>query len=377
MIGKTNALKKGGKPEQTKTVEFNPGSANSITITPDSGYVLSAVDVGKPATMIPENIKSGIDIGGVVGTFEGGVDTSDATATSNDILLGKTAYANKEKITGTIPTYNNEHENGYVQINTLKKLLDATKSTSYLFYNYKGTSVNDLISYDDTENVTNMNYMFQNCSNITSIPLLNTYNVTTMAYIFNGCTNLLSIPLLDTSKVIYLNRAFYGCKKISSIPLINTSGITSMNSLFRECINLTTIPLIDTSKVTDMQYMFHSCHKLTSIPLLNTSTVYDISYMFYSCSSLTEIPGLDVSKVNYMNATFSSCSKLTAIHMTGIKASFDISASTLFTSEALHEIIGNLATVTSTQTLTMGSTNLAKVSEEYVTIATNKGWTLA
>lgn len=73
MIGKTNA--NNGKPTQTKTVEFNPGSADSITITPDDGYVLSGVEVGKPLTMIPENIKIGVDIGGVVGTYEGNVIT--------------------------------------------------------------------------------------------------------------------------------------------------------------------------------------------------------------------------------------------------------------------------------------------------------------
>ena len=78
MIGKTNALKNGGKPEQTKTLEFNPGSADSITITPDDGYVLNAVEVGKPSTMIPSNIKSGVDIGGVVGTYKG---TSKPTQT--------------------------------------------------------------------------------------------------------------------------------------------------------------------------------------------------------------------------------------------------------------------------------------------------------
>ena len=45
----------------------------------------------------------------------------------------------------------------------LKKLLDATKSCYYLFYNYNGTSVDDLIQPSDTENVTNMGYMFMGC----------------------------------------------------------------------------------------------------------------------------------------------------------------------------------------------------------------------
>lgn len=62
--------------------------------------------------------------------------------------------------------------------------------------------------------------------------------------------------------------------------------------------------------------------------------------------------------------------------MTGMKVSFSISASTKFTREALVEIIGNLATVTSTKTLTMGSTNLAKLTDDDKAVATGKGWTL-
>lgn len=55
---------------QSKTVELSMASGNQ-TITPDSGKVLSQVTVTKPSTLVPENIKSGVSIGGVTGTYEG------------------------------------------------------------------------------------------------------------------------------------------------------------------------------------------------------------------------------------------------------------------------------------------------------------------
>ena len=56
---------------QSKTVELSMASGNQV-ITPDEGYTLSEVTVTKPETLIPENIKKNVDIGGVVGTMEGG-----------------------------------------------------------------------------------------------------------------------------------------------------------------------------------------------------------------------------------------------------------------------------------------------------------------
>ena len=40
-------------------------------------------------------------------------------------------------------------------------------------------------------------------------------------------------------------------------------------------------------------------------------------------------------------------------------------------------VINGLQTVTETQTLTLGSTNLAKLTDAEKKIATDKGWTLA
>lgn len=132
----------------------------------------------------------------------------------------------------------------------------------------------------------------------------------------------------------------------------------------------------DTSNVTDMSGMFSGCQRLQTIPLFDTSKVTTMQSMFYGCQNLKEIPALDVSKVTNFTYTFLNCGALTAIHMTGMKVSFDISLSLRLTREALVEIINNLATVTTTQTLTMGSDNLAKLTSEDRKIATDKGWTL-
>ena len=137
------------------------------------------------------------------------------------------------------------------------------------------------------------------------------------------------------------------------------------------------IPFTATSDLTSMNRMFSDCSNLISVPLLDTSKVTDISYMFLFCSRLTSVPSFDASKVTNMNGMFSNCSKLETIHMINIGTDLDISSSTKFTREALLEIIGNLKTVTSTKTLTMGAANLAKLTEEDKAIATNKGWTLA
>ena len=161
------------------------------------------------------------------------------------------------------------------------------------------------------------------------------------------------------------------------IPFEATSNVIDMSYMFYECESLTSAPLLDTSKVTKMNHMFVSCYKLTSVPSFDTSNVTDMNNMFASCSSLTSVPSFDTSKVKTMAYMFSDCSNLETIHMIKIGANLDIRPSTKFTREALLEIIGNLKTVTSTKTLTMGATNLAKLTDADKAIATNKGWTLA
>ena len=69
--------------------------------------------------------------------------------------------------------------------------------------------------------------------------------------------------------------------------------------------------------------------------------------------------------------------KIKSIKCKHWRISFDITDSTAFEEADLVEIISNLDTVTTAQTLTMGATNLAKLTDEEKKVATDKGWVLA
>ena len=103
------------------------------------------------------------------------------------------------------------------QSGTLKAVLDATQSSFYLFNNYRGSSVDGLISFNDTANVTTMTRMFANCEGLTTIPALNTSKVTNMSYMFYHCKGLTSIPELDASKVTNAYEIFNNCTNLTSI----------------------------------------------------------------------------------------------------------------------------------------------------------------
>ena len=62
------------------------------------GYSATTANAG--SSLIANYILNGITIGGITGRMDV-LDTSDATATPEDIVKGKTAYVDGEKITGT------------------------------------------------------------------------------------------------------------------------------------------------------------------------------------------------------------------------------------------------------------------------------------
>ena len=169
----------------------------------------------------------------------------------------------------------------------------------YLFYNCQSSTID--ISKLDTSNVTNISYMFSNCSNLTSLDVsnLNTNNITEMYYVFSICPSLTEIIGLDkwnTSNVTAMDSVFYNCN-VSSLDLSSwdVSNVQVLGSMFSECRNLSYLNLDgwDTSNATNMGYMFAYMQTpyLTSLDLshFNTKKVTNMYGMFNWCNMLQEL----------------------------------------------------------------------------------------
>lgn len=99
---------------QEKSIALNmPDGANQI-INPDTGKVLSKVTIVHPSTLIAGNIKKDVNIGGVVGTFEGGGGFSGYIVT---FINGATQYAQSACASGgsiTAPLPPTSQSQGFV-----------------------------------------------------------------------------------------------------------------------------------------------------------------------------------------------------------------------------------------------------------------------
>ena len=123
-------------------------------------------------------------------------------------------------------------------------------------------------------------YYMQNLQSITGIRYLNTSDVTDMAWMFSNCTELTSLDLngLNTSNVTNMSRMFEGCTGLTSLNLngLNTSKVTDMGNMFDGCTSLQTIIVGErwnTDAVTYSKDMFHNTTSLVG----GMGTVYNES----------------------------------------------------------------------------------------------------
>lgn len=172
-------------------------------------------------------------------------------------------------------------------------------------------------------------------------------------------------------------RAFYECSELTTV-VLNNCVIDTQNQSFALCTSLQNINFPDSITTIGAQ-TFYNCSSLENVILPSGIKVIN-SLAFNSCSSLSNVilpSSLEVLGSNI----FSGCSALENVTLeSGFNANgLDVSASSLFSVDTLVSMLNALADLTGQQakTLTIGSTNLAKLSNEQLAIATEKNWTLA
>ena len=197
----------------------------------------------------------------------------------------------------------------------------------YMFYNCSKLTSLD-VTHFNTANVTDMMSMFSNCSSLTSLDVthFNTAKVTNMGNMFSSCSSFTSLDVthFNTEKVTNMGRMFYSCSSLTSLDVthFNTANVADMNGMFSSCLKLTSLDVtnFNTANVTDMSFMFSNCVALTSLDVtnFNTANVTGMTRMFLGCSSLTslDVTNFNTAKVTDMSYMFSGCVVLTSLYLT-------------------------------------------------------------
>ena len=164
-------------------------------------------------------------------------------------------------------------------------------STSYYSTPVWATASLTSATFDDSfatyEGLTGLAYWFSGCqalATINGISNLNTENVTTMRGMFNNCSSLTELNLTG----------------------FNTANVTTTYYMFYNCSSLTELDLsgFNTTKLTDASWMFSGCSNLITIYAAtntnwNTETLISGSYMFQNCSNLIGGNGTAFSSNSY------------------------------------------------------------------------------
>jgi hypothetical protein len=139
-------------------------------------------------------------------------------------------------------------------------------------------------------NVKIADYMFNSCSNLSSVGNLVWNNACSMRSAFYGCNNLKKAPDLTGSKhLLFLNDTFVSCRNLTEFPdLTGCSNLVSMNRTFSGCSNIDGVVHIPDS-VEILYQSFHGCSNLTVPPTIPNS-VTNVGWAFKGCSKLVNVP---------------------------------------------------------------------------------------
>lgn len=180
-----------------------------------------------------------------------GLDSSDATATKDDIAFGKTAYVNNSKIIGS---------------NT--SITPVVYPDDLIQINYKINSSKDIVEAEMKNGKSVLENMFTNLGKLQKAIIPNT--CTSIGYkAFYQCYKLteINIPEGLTTLGTY---AFYGCEKLTNINLPNTLKTISQHA-FGSCKSFYSIKI--PKSVTNIGYYSFRNSAFKNIYIGSTSSI--------------------------------------------------------------------------------------------------------
>lgn len=237
----------------------------------------------------------------------------------------------------------------------------AVTDMQFMFHDCSSLEYVDVFGFD-TSQVERMNAMFHGCAALQGINVggFDTSKVISMASMFDGCSALVvldvgrfktdrvqsfdsmfndcsSLRRLDVSgfrtpHVESFKSMFCGCSSLRELDVsgFDTSRAASFNGMFADCHALAFLDVsrFDTSRVTNMRHMFFNDGNLRQLDVsrFDTRRVEDFTCMFAGCSSLRslDVSGFDTSSATDMGWMFAGCSSLAKLDVSG----FDTSSAT-------------------------------------------------
>ena len=252
-------------------------------------------------------------------------------------LKPSTAYAVFNKVDGTLtfryddskpagaydlkegdvrPAWNDEQSTNINKVVFDASFAKARPTSCYCwFYRCENLTKIEDIENLNTQNVTDMSYMFYRCDGLTSLDVsnFNTQKVEDMSEMFSVCSGLksLNVSHFDTQNVKNMNSMFYSCKRLTSLDVsnFNTQNVTDMRYMFSWCEGLNSLDLskFDTQNVEYMNNMFWSSSALKTIYVSDKFVTTKVSYgtdMFSYCTSLKGAIDFDDSKTDKTYANY-------------------------------------------------------------------------
>lgn len=293
------------KVREHPTVDLNFSDGDTQEVTPSDGAVLDGVTISKPDALVSDNIASGVEIAGVVGSlsaitvkaiaersvsgnlYDESVQFVDTYAFANCIGLEEVSFP----MCSSVGTY------AFAQCKGLKSVSIPRVSSAF-------------------------NYVFNGCNALETATIGCNSNFYTVAYpyAFNGCTSLRNINFMYSGSSVDGKFAFNNQSGNNQFQFANCSSLESIHIIGKG----TNIGGTDAIATTIPGYAFSGCTLLSDIKFTgklgafrtqqsNISHYYEIgAYAFNSCGNLSYLSlsfsgGAGIGIGSY---AFAYCSKL-------------------------------------------------------------------